>query len=313
MDPIPVIKGAATYIPGISSFFLKKRAGAANSATYCYEVWMKHLTILWNNGMHYIPETVAELGPGDSLGVGVAALLSGVKNYYAFDVISFANVESNLRILHELVDLFKKRAGRPSKGWPDYDQYLNEQLFPAHILTEQILADSLSVESIQRIEKSLANTKSFKENSCVRYFVPWNDDTLIAKSSVDLLFSHAVLEHVADLAHAYQSFSLWLKQGGWMSHQIDFRCHGLSEKWNAQWTYPEWLWKIIVGKRPYLLNRQPCSTHVNLLEENGFDITCLLKQYNVEGYGRSSLADPWKQMADEDITCAGAFIQARKR
>ena len=36
---------------------------------------------------------IAEIGPGDSIGVGLLALLLGVEKYYAFDVVKFANVE----------------------------------------------------------------------------------------------------------------------------------------------------------------------------------------------------------------------------
>jgi hypothetical protein len=80
----PVIKGAATYIPGldkVASKWRKRGTGGTDTAAYCYEVWLKHLTLLWANGMRTIPDTVAELGPGDSLGTGLAALLSGANHY----------------------------------------------------------------------------------------------------------------------------------------------------------------------------------------------------------------------------------------
>ena len=36
---------------------------------------------------------IAEVGPGDSIGVGLLALLLRVEKYYAFDVVRFANVK----------------------------------------------------------------------------------------------------------------------------------------------------------------------------------------------------------------------------
>ena len=70
----PVIRGAATYIPGLYKVVSKWRkasahGGETDNAAYCYEVWLKHLTLLWANGMRTIPDTVAELGPGDSVSI----------------------------------------------------------------------------------------------------------------------------------------------------------------------------------------------------------------------------------------------------
>src|SRR6202165_1423753 len=95
----PAIKGAASYIPGLYKVVSKWRnvgTGGTDTAAYCYEVWLKHLTLLWANGMRTIPDTVAELGPGDSLGTGLAALLSGANRYYALDVVHYANTPRNL-------------------------------------------------------------------------------------------------------------------------------------------------------------------------------------------------------------------------
>ena len=75
----PVIRGAAAYIPGLYkavSNWRKVGTGGTDTAAYCYDVWLKHLTLLWANGLRTIPDTVAELGPGDSLGTGLAALLT---------------------------------------------------------------------------------------------------------------------------------------------------------------------------------------------------------------------------------------------
>ena len=63
----PVIKGAATYIPGLYKMMAKQQTGGTDTAAYCYGVWLKHLTLLWANGLRTIPDTIAELGPGDSL------------------------------------------------------------------------------------------------------------------------------------------------------------------------------------------------------------------------------------------------------
>jgi len=63
------------------------------NARYCYSVWLRHLSILNENGLNTNPSVVAELGPGDSMGVGLMTLLTGTKKYYAFDVVRHTNSE----------------------------------------------------------------------------------------------------------------------------------------------------------------------------------------------------------------------------
>jgi hypothetical protein len=311
----PIVKGAATYIPGLYKVMAKRRTGGTggtDTAAYCYGVWLKHLTLLWANGLRIIPDTVAELGPGDSLGIGLAALLSGVNHYYALDVVHYANTPRNLLIFDQLVALFQQHTGRPTKGWPDYDQYLDANLFPSHILTKSVLEMALAPDRIAAIRAALVNSSPDTDRITIRYVVPWNEARVIQRATVDLILSHSVLEHVVNLEDTYRACALWLKPSGWMSHQIDFTSHSLTQDWNGQWTYPDWMWKIIVGKRPFLINRQPCSHHLQLLRASGFEIMCHLKQTGANGVKRSQLALGWKALSEDDFACAGTFIQARK-
>lgn len=312
MKAKPLITGLATYIPGVYKRFAKPQTGGTCAATYCYDVWFKHLTMLRASGMRSIPRTLAELGPGDSLGVGIAALLSGVEHYYALDVVRFANVARNLAILDELVTLFQAHAPRPTRGWPDFDQYLDQSLFPSHILTDAVLHAGLAPERIAAIRASISDPDDPHTRQMIHYVVPWDDPHVIVNGSIDLIISHSVLEHINDLEKTYQACSWWLKPQGWMSHQIDFRSHGLTKAWNGHWATPELLWKIVVGKRTYLINRQPCARHLALLREHGFDIVRQMSYQRTDGITRRQLARQWKDLSDEDLHCAGLFVQARK-
>lgn len=313
MNVKPIVKGFLTFIPGVRGILPKRGTGGTNSAAYCYEVWLKHLTLLWENGMRSMPNTIAELGPGDSIGVGIAAMLSGINNYCALDVVEYANRDFNVSIFEEIVALFKMRAARPALGWPDYDVYLDKGLFPSHILTRDVLAASLSEERIALIRDALVNPKSQNNGVSIKYMAPWSDMNLIQKETINVILSHSTLEHVVDLKSTYQAFYLWLKQGGMMSHQIDFSSHGLSKKWNGHWACSEPLWKIILGKRSYLINRQPCSVHIELARNNGFEIICCLKNHRPDGIPRSQLAVGWRTVTDDDLTCSEVFIQARRK
>jgi hypothetical protein len=185
-------------------------------------------------------------------------------------------------------------------------------LFPNRILTESVLEMALAPDRIAAIRTALVDPSPDTAPITIRYAVPWNEIRVIRQATVDLILSHSVLEHVVNLEDTYRACALWLKPGGWMSHQIDFTSHHLAKEWNDHWTYPDWMWKIIVGKRPFLINRQPCSHHLQLLRASGFDIVCHLKKTGANGIKRSQLALDWRGLSEDDFACAGAFIQARK-
>jgi hypothetical protein len=306
--------GASTFVPGIPRLLAKKGTGSTASAIYCYEVWLKHLVLLWAHGMRTIPRTLAELGPGDTLGVGLAALLCGVDHYYGLDAVKYSNPQANLAIFDDLLALLRKRSPRTKRGWPDYDAYLDERLFPGHILTDELLERSLAPERIKRIRDSIAEPdRTGSGDITVRYVAPWSHDADITERSVDLIVSHAVLQSVLELDATYAALYSWLKPGGWMSHQIDFTSFRTAREWNGHWAYSERVWNLIVGRRPYLINREPHSTHLRLLTKHGFTIACDLQHYSNEpGIPRARLSARWKHIDEADFTCSGAFIQARK-
>ena len=107
-------KGLATRVPGLRAFACR-HSGGTESARYCYSVWLRHLVMAGNAGVSTRPERVAELGPGDSFGIGLAGMLSGTDHYLAFDAKPHARVERNLAVFAELVELFSRRAPIPGE------------------------------------------------------------------------------------------------------------------------------------------------------------------------------------------------------
>ena len=77
---------------------------------------MRHLVKAHENGFNTFLRNVAEFGPGDSLGVGFAALLSGSSKYIAFDAQPSISIKNNLKIFEEVLDLFSKRADIPDEN-----------------------------------------------------------------------------------------------------------------------------------------------------------------------------------------------------
>ena len=155
MKIIQLIYGIATFVPGVNQY-LPKKTGGTDSARYCYSVWLRHLVMAKSNGLNPYPKIVAELGPGDSLGIGLAALISGSEKYFAFDVVKHANTERNIKIFDELVTLFRNREAIPGDDeFPEVKPYLDEYHFPADILDESRLKDALEVSRIQKIRNSI--------------------------------------------------------------------------------------------------------------------------------------------------------------
>jgi len=312
MEIMPIIKGLVSLIPGNQLLKKSKQGiGSTDSALYCYSVWIKHLTMLWENDLKEMPSSLGEIGPGGSLGVGLAAMLSGVDHYYALDVEKYSNSEKNLKLLSDLVDLFKKRTSREPGGWPDITDYLDENMFPSHILTDELLLRTLSDERIDKIREAIIQSGSNDSDLTITHIAPWSDSLVIEKDSIGLIISHSVMEHINDIEMSYKAMATWLKPGGYMSHQIDLSAHSLTKKWNGHRQYSDFIWKVIVGKKPYLINREPCSVHLNLLKENGFVELCQMKRCDKNGIEQSLLSPRWKNISEDDLECRGLFVQVR--
>lgn len=305
-----LIYGMATFVPGINQL-RAKGTGGTDSARYCYSVWLRHLVMAKRNGLNSYPKIVAELGPGDSLGIGLAALISGCDKYFAFDVVEHANAEKNAKILDELVTLFENRTPIPGDDeFPRIKPYLEEYGFPADIFDENRLQHALEKSRIQIIRDSINDYQ--QKDSLIQYKVPWYTSD-IEEESVDMIYSQTVLELVEDLRGAYMAMYLWLKSTGYISHMIDFKCLGTADEWNGHWVYSDFIWKLIRGKRPYFSNREPHSTHIAILIEEGFKVVCDIQFKSESHYAVNELAPRFKSISGDDLVTSDAFIQGVKK
>jgi hypothetical protein len=306
----PLAAGIVSFIPGMEKV-VARGTGGTNSAAYCYSVWLRHLKMAAENGLRQIPQTVAELGPGDSLGIGLAALLSGVEKYLALDIVEHANTSRNIEVFEGLVELFRNRRAIPGEEqFPLVKPYLESYDFPSALLSDDRLTQALDANRIEAIRQSILNPND--KRSLISYRVPWSDRDVVEKESVGFIYSQAVLEHIDDLQSTYASMRMWLTPGGLMSHQIDFKSHGTSTEWNGHWTYPDLVWKLIRGKRPYLLNRAPYSEHVRMQEVEGFNIVFAKRVRAKSNIGRKRLAYRFRTLSDDDFTTSGAYILSVK-
>jgi SAM-dependent methyltransferase len=313
MSALMMAKGLLTWVPGVrGAFFNPGAGGATDSAKYCYGVWLKHLTLLWAHGMREMPHTVLELGPGSSIGTGVAALLSGAERYIAIDASPHMRDEHNIAVMDGLLQLFSEHAPRPSAGFPPYDQYLDVNLFPSRVLNDERLAKTLAPRRVERIREAVEALTTHDPDPMITYQT-WSTLKPVDDGEVDLCFSHVVMNHVEDLDEMYAKLARWVRPGGWMSHQIDFTCLETAKEWNGHRAYGELAWKVIAGNRPYFVNREPLATHLDLLDRNGFELMHLTRGRKEGGISRRQLAYRWRNISDDDLATQTGFIIARRR
>lgn len=318
-----IVTGLLTYNPSLSEMLMRLRESltghssrqvAVATAPYCYAVWMRHLLQWHTTGTVRFPEAVAEIGPGNSLGVGLAALLSGVDRYYALDAVTQVDFQKNRDILEGLVELFADKTRIPAHDvYPDLGPPLPSYDFPDHILPDIRLRVSLNAKRLDRIRRNLQSMSSQENNGMLIYITPWSGALPSEMlESVDWILSQFVMEHVDDLPVAYEQFYDLLKPGGCMTHHIDFQSHWTAYEWNGYWTYEDRTWRMIRGRRPYFINRMPLSEHLSCTRRAGFEVLHLIKTKCDSGISPNQLARRFRNLSVDDLQTIEAMIVARK-
>jgi len=286
-------------------------------ARYSYSVWLRHLVLAKKNNPSFkVPEIVVELGPGDSLGVGLAALLSGAKKIYALDIVQHTEPSQNIKIFEELLKLFSNRESIPdNQEWPKLRPYIDNYSFPNAFLTDEHMEESLSDRRIDEIKKILRNLRLNVENEYIQYYVPWTQSKKIDDESCDMILSQSVLEYIDNLDQLYASMAKWLKPGGLISHEIDLSSLGNTNKWNGHWKYSDFIWNLkskFFRRRPYSINRQPYSGYVRLTNTNNFTIIGEVPYTDISGIKRNEINKKYSNLSDKDLITRSIFIQAVK-
>ena len=312
-------------LKGIISYFPIKRRGLnrtdnepGKSARYCYSVWLRHLVKIHESSSKTHFPSMVELGPGSSIGVGILALLTGTNKYVGLDVVDLEDVNYEA-ILEEFIALLKHRTPIPDdKEFPRVHPKLLDYSFPDHILNAEFLEKMLHKDRVTTIKVMLKDFKnenrfvSKKELSIQFIKLGESEMDQLPFNSADLVFSQAVLMAVNNLEETYAMIQQFLKKGGVTSHQIDFKSFDTADKWNGHWTYSDTIWKIILGRKPYLINRAPYSIHASLHDKYGLKIIEAQKEYLTSDLSKTQLAPRFKTMPDEDLLTRNVLIQSLK-
>lgn len=136
----------------------------------------------------------------------------------------------------------------------------------------------------------------------------------IPSSSVDLVFSHAVLEHVArdDFRPIMNEFWRILKQDGIMSHTVDFKDHLSSSLNNLR--FSPWFWESgIIRKSLTYTNRLRPSEVLHIVESEGFSVTHLTRQkWEKLPLERRKFHKTFQRFSDEDLITNGITFKCTK-
>jgi len=242
------LKGLLTYVPGVTFVLNRKKKMSTHSgsiAGFCYSLWLSILRGFEENGIRPKLCSVGEIGTGGSLGVGICALLTGSQKYFALELDQLFDKESNLQLLDELVLLFQNRSKIPDK-FKQLNIKANNLDFPDHLIEPTFLNNDLVAEIRSDIDSGFTTQKRI---SIVKN---WENQHSF---KLDFIFSRAVMEHVNNPAAVYNAAAKHLKKDLFMFHDIELHSHGLTKEIDGHHKIPEFLWKIMQGRRPFLLNR----------------------------------------------------------
>ncbi len=309
-----ILAGLLTQIPPFRDYLLRKyyqNTGGTANAEYCLVVWAKHLDKLLRKGWKQEGSTVYELGPGDSLGVGIMAVLSGVSSYKAVDVLSYNVIANTQRVLQQFRELLQ--SGKPV---PD-----NKKVKPVFETTQEVIENLLAgmrrdegiEEKFEKIAEDLEHLFDPGYHPHYIRYVPLNDYLSSEEpESIDLIFSQSMLEYVDDVPQAVRLMRRYLRSGGWISHEVDLGSMRTSAKWDGHWAYPDWLWKVMRGKRPFFINRNTAIDYRNLMDPKLWSDTEFHPFRKKPETVKRKLAPRFRKLDEETLSTSSIYFIARK-
>ena len=308
-----ILGGLKSFLPIPIDF---TGTGGTTSWEYCLAVWLRHVRMCEQSGVVAKPGTFLEVGPGDSVGTGMCAILSGFEQYIAVDVLNHVQWEVSAEHIAALANVFRDRSPLPANEAIDHVlPPLNDRSIPERWPWESgVRADATEImRRAAAIRESVATKGS---TGVLSFRSPWSR-TMVETNSVDWVFSHVALQDMAAtdqepvLQEALATFHSWMRPGALMTHQIDLSCPGGSP-WNHHWAWSKLDWKLIRGKRPYYVNGLPLSRYLELMGDLGFD-TRVAHVLDVPGLTSEQVASSHQGLPKQDYSAAAAFVIATKR
>ena len=255
----------------------RSRMSVADAADYTESIFRKIDAVVVAHG-GWAGKRVLEVGPGDSLGTGLWSLGAGAGSYLAVD-----------RFAVEL------------------DQEFEEQA-----LAEIRARMNREAAEAPRAAISLGSDRFLYRNDLPIEQAPG----LLGRASFDVIFSNAVLEHVADLEQTLQAMWDLLGPGGVMFHDVDLRSHQTFEAHPLHFLeYPGGLWRLMSSHNGEP-NRVRLPRYLTILKKLGFldikvGVTQVFDRELVE-QKKSHLAAEFRELKTEDLQPAVFWFTCRK-
>lgn len=273
--------------------FQKGTGGGTADAYYSYSLGLKYVDIALGHGVAVEDATIAELGPGASLGAGFVFLLLGAKTYVAMDRFVHASVERNLDVFDKIVKYLSERLS--------FSQYriLDERY------SEELLGRILDPQRVHRLRAAIQGN----DPDVVRYVIGPEVKFL---ESIDMVYSHSVLEHIDDLEGTCIEMHNSLRPGCILAHNIDFASHGTARNWDGHWKYSDFFWNLIRGRLPSLINREPLSRHIAHMRQAGFEILEVQRVEKQPTFEVAAMPRRYREFTALDRATCAALVVGRK-
>jgi len=305
------VPGAKQCLPKLLPIF---RHGPAGDPVYCRDVFLAHFARFAasyagaanRNEIH-----ILEMGPGYSLASGLLGYLFGAKRVCLVDVGKYAAMEDEFarRLIDRLESLLKTTEENPPAA----------DLSPAGSHLKEILAGgTTSAKAIrQRITtlKAKADIAGFLFENVIDYrFEGLQSLRRLPDASIQMVFSQAVLEHVArsEFSQVLSELYRIVEAGGVGSHVIDFKDH-LGASLNSL-RFSERFWETgLVYRSGFYTNRYRKSQAIEMFESAGWQVSVVSeKRWDCLPLSRSRLHEHFQKLPEDDLLCGSLTLLATK-
>ena len=237
--------------------------GEMTDPAYALDVFLRHFERLTPGR----PEFVAlELGPGDSVASAVVAAAHGATQTILVDVGPFAR--RDLALYRELAEFLAGRGLRPPE-----------------VASAETFEDLLDACSARYETAGLASLREIPEGS------------------VDFIWSHAVLEHVArsELPSLARELRRIVRDDGICSHCIDLKDHLSGGLNNLR--FPERIWESsLFADSGFYTNRMRASGLRDTFASAGFDVDVVRAvRWGSVPLARPKLALEFRELPEDDL------------